>query len=68
MKKIPYIALTLGGLGLLSLVISFFIFSFCYVTLGLFGAAIILFMICTMSGACCAYKEGNKKKTQAGLN
>lgn len=68
MKRIPYIALTLGGLGLISLVMSFFVFSFCYVTLGLFASAIILFMICTMSGACCAAREESRKKTQGTLN
>lgn len=69
MKVIPYIALTLGGLGLLSLVISFFLFPFCYIALGLFATAIILFIICMMSGACCAFKEGNRNKAQTtGLN
>jgi len=57
MKHLAYIALTFGALGLLSLIMTIFSFTFCYITLGLFGISIILFIVCTITGACCATKR-----------
>ncbi|MCF8302156.1 MAG: hypothetical protein K9I94_02695 [Bacteroidales bacterium] len=63
-RTVPIIAMILAILGLLSLVMTFFYESFCVVSLSLFSASVILFIICAVKGCCCVIKEQHEQKLE----
>jgi hypothetical protein len=59
---LPYAALTIGGLGLLCIILSIFVSSFCYISLGLFALASILVVVCIFKGACQVNRQSNQSQ------
>ncbi len=54
---LPYSAIAAGGLGFISWILTFFYLPSCYIAMGFFILAEVLFIICVIKGACCCFKQ-----------